>query len=162
MTDRSLLAKDFKAGQLPAGPKGDRGPSGLRPNQTLEISGLSATSGTPTSFGCVDLDTTSTLIDLPLPAGAVITGARARYIDSADQDLQFVLEVVNFDGTATHQILASGGSSNSPSEGNTTITSDPGTVFPAVSDRTYYYLGANPVTNHSGELSFCGAAVASC
>ena len=82
VTDRSLLAKDFKAGQLPAGPKGekgDQGPSGLRPNQTLEISGLSATNGTPTSLGCVDLATTSTLVDLPLPAGAVITAVRARY-----------------------------------------------------------------------------------
>ena len=28
MTDRSLLAKDFKAGQLPAGAKGDKGDTG--------------------------------------------------------------------------------------------------------------------------------------
>ncbi len=32
-------------------------------------------------------------------------------------------------------------------------------MFPPVSDRLYYHLYANPVTNFTGDLWFCGVAV---
>jgi len=160
-----LLAEDFAPGQLPRGPKGERGeqgPPGLAANQTLVLSAYGARGGGLANAGCIDLDQpslVSAVLDLPLPAGAVITQVRARYLDTANQDIQFGLELVSFDGSVDQQILASGGSSNSPSEGISVLMSDPGTVFPAVSDRTYYYLWANPITNHTGQLLFCGAAV---
>ena len=99
-------------------------------------------------------------MDLPLPAGARITEVRARYRDtSPDRDIQFGLEYTDFDGTAQSVAVGSGSSTNSPAEGLATIHTDPGFVFPPVSDRLYYHLYANPVTNFTGDLWFCGVAV---
>ena len=155
-----LLAEDFAPGQLP---RGEQGPPGIPPNQTLELSGLTATGDQNlTSQACVDLDHPSlgsVLIDLPLPAGAHITEVRARYRDTSTRDIQFGLEYTNFDGTSDHQVVAVGGSSNSPAEGFSTVQPDPGAVLPPVSDTVYYYLYANPGTTGTGELWFCGVSV---
>jgi hypothetical protein len=170
--DRSLLTKDFKSGQLPAGPvgpqgpKGDTGPSGLPPKQTLEISAWSAQlSGTAarTGAGCVDFQNAGgqALLDLPLPAGAQITAIRARYIDTtAANSIQIGVHNNNFDGSASQQILLAGGSSDTPSEGLTTLTVDPGVTLPRVSDTSYYTLFAQPSLSDPGpRLAFCGVAV---
>lgn len=175
--NRSLLRKDFKSGQLPAGPigpqgpkgdkgdKGDTGPSGLPPKQTLEVgarsallAGTAAVSGT----GCVDLQSGGqAFLDLPLPAGAQITAIRARYIDTtAANILQIGVQHVDFDGSASQQILLSGGSSDTPSEGVTTLTADPGVTLPRVSDTSYYTLFAQrALSDPGGRIAFCGVAV---
>ena len=169
--DRSLLRKDFKAGQLPAGPigpqgpKGDTGPSGLPPKQTLEVGALSALlSGTAavSGTGCVDLQGGGqAFLDLPLPAGAQITAIRARYIDTtAANGLQIGVHHVDFDGSASQQILLGGGSSDTPSEGVTTLTADPGVTLPPVSDTSFYDLFAQrALSDPGGRLAFCGVAV---
>ena len=159
-----LLAEDFAPGQLPRGEQGPQGPSGIPPKQTLELSAIWATGDHQlTGTGCVVLDQPSlgsVHIDLPLPAGARITEVRARYRDtSPDRDIQFGLERVDFDGTAANTIVGTAGSSNSPSEGVVAVTVDPGASLPPVSDRVYYYLYANPITNFTGDLWFCGVAV---
>ena len=162
VTNGGLLAEDFKAGQIPRGEQGPQGPPGIPPKQTLEMSGLSAAMGHPvTSSGCVILTQPtagSVLIDLPLPAGAHITEVRARYRDTSPGSIQFGLEYVDFDGSMDHIVAGSGGSSNSPEEGLSTIQTDPGFVFPPVSDRLYYYLFANP-DSATDDLWFCGVAV---
>jgi hypothetical protein len=170
--DRSLLRKDFKSGQLPAGPqgpkgdKGDTGPSGLPPKQTLEISALSADlsgAAVRTGAGCVDFPNAGgqVSLDLPLPAGAQITAIRARYIDTtAANILQIGVHHVDFDGSASQQILLGGGSSDTPSEGLTTLTADPGVTLPRVSDTSYYDLYAKPAfSDPAPRLAFCGVAV---
>ena len=170
--DRSLLRKDFKAGQLPVGavgpqgPKGDTGPSGLPPKQTLEVGAWSAllsdTGAALSGTNCVDLQAGGqAYLDLPLPAGAQITAIRARYIDTtAANILQIGVHHVDFDGSASQQILLSGGSSDAPSEGVTTLTSDPGVTLPPVSDTSYYDLFAQrALSDPGGRLAFCGVAV---
>jgi hypothetical protein len=129
---------------------------------TLEMSAYSASGGTPADAGCVDLDTTSSLIDIPLPAGAVITQVRARYIDAtANHLLQFGLERTDLTASGfEHTIVGIGGlTPTSPSFGIVPIQTDPGFVFTPVSDTTTYYLYANPVTNHVERRAFCGLAV---
>jgi hypothetical protein len=165
VTNGGLLAEDFAPGQLPRGEQGERGPSGIPSQQTLELSGVSANGDhTLTSTGCAILDDpalSSVRIDLPLPAGAQITAVRARYVDtSSDRDIAFGLTHIAFDGTEnnTAAIVAGGHSSNS-GDGFAELQTDPGVVLPAVSDRSYYNLFANPVTNYTGNLWFCGVAV---
>lgn len=142
--DRSLLRKDFES-QLPAGrigpqgPKGDTGPSGLPPKQTLEVGAWSALLSAPAALSgtaCVDLQAGGQAsLDLPLPAGAQITAIRARYIDTtAANSLQIGVHHDDFDGSAYQQILLAGASSEIPSEGVTTLTADPGVTLPRVSD----------------------------
>jgi hypothetical protein len=101
------------------------------------------------------------LLDLPLPAGAQITAIRARYIDTtAANSIQIGVHNNNFDGSASQQILLAGGSSDTPSEGLTTLTVDPGVTLPRVSDTSYYTLFAQPSLSDPGpRLAFCGVAV---
>jgi hypothetical protein len=166
---RKQLAKAGKSGPVgPQGPRGDigavgpvgpQGPTGIPPSQTLEFSAAQARGGTLANGGCVDLDSAVAYVDLPLPAGAVVTQVRARYIDtSTGQDLQFGLRHSTLAGTLGAP-MALGASSDAGSPGVAVLTSDPGTVFPPVSDTSWYYLYAVSVTNHTGELAFCGAAV---
>lgn len=169
--DRSLLRKDFKSGQLPTGPigpqgpKGDTGPSGLPPKQTLEIGAWSALLAAPAALsgtGCVDLQAGGQAsLDLPLPAGAQITAIRARYIDTtAANSLQIGVHHDDFDGSASQQILLAGSSSDTPSEGLTTLTADPGVTLPRVSDTSYYdHFAQRSLSDPGGRLAFCGVAV---
>lgn len=163
---RKQLAKAGATGPVgPQGPKGDvgpagpTGPTGIPPSQTLELSAVQARGGTLNNGGCVDLDSAVAYLDLSLPAGAVVTQVRARYIDTTSgQDLQFNVRHSTLGG-ALGVPLASGGSSDAGSPGVAVLTSDPGTVFPPVSDTSWYYMYATSPTNHTGELAFCGAAV---
>jgi hypothetical protein len=66
VTDGSLLSKDFKAGQLPTGPKGDRGLPGSDAFGALSYR-EATTSGNPNSYG-----------NVACPAGQVPTGGGAR------------------------------------------------------------------------------------
>jgi hypothetical protein len=129
---------------------------------TLELSGFSALGGTPSADGCVDLPDVSALVDIPLPAGAVITQVRVRYVDeTANRLLQFGLEQVDLTPSGlVHTIIGSGDVAvPAPSVAITTVKVDPGTVFAPVSDTNYYYLFANPVTNHVERRAYCGLAV---
>jgi hypothetical protein len=166
---RKQLAKHGRAGAVgpqgpvgatgPMGPQGAQGPSGVPPNQTIEFSAAAARGGTIATGGCVDLDSAVAYLDLPLPAGAVITQIRARYVDnSPGQDLQFSVRHSTLGGTLADPV-AIGASSDAGSPGVAVLTSDPGTVFPAVSDQSWYYMYGQSATTHTGELAFCGAAV---
>jgi hypothetical protein len=122
------------------------------------LSGTAAVSGA----GCVDLQGGGqAFLDLPLPAGAQITAIRARYIDTtAANILQIGVHHVDFDGSASQPILLSGGSSDTPSEGVTTLTADPGVTLPPVSDTSNYDLFAQrALSDPGGRLAFCGVAV---
>jgi hypothetical protein len=84
--DRSLLARDFAAGQLPRGPQGERGPQGVQ--------GPQGEPGPAGTFGSVTVqqevassalaDGTSVSYDVTCPAGqqAVGGGARGDLTDS--------------------------------------------------------------------------------
>jgi hypothetical protein len=56
--DGSLLAKDFKSGQLPAGPKGDRGPQGVP-----GVPGEPGQAGTARAYALVDENGASNGVD---------------------------------------------------------------------------------------------------
>jgi hypothetical protein len=137
--------------------------SGSAPQaHTLELSGLASLGGAPASDGCVDLPDVSALVDIPLPAGAVITQVRVRYVDTTgNRLLQFGLERVDMTASGfSHTIIGAGGvTAPAPPTGITTIHTDPGTVLAPVSDSTYYYLYANPVTTFQERRAYCGLAV---
>ena len=141
------------------GAQGQAGATGIPPTQTMEFSADSANAGTSDGLGCVELTSSSTTLDLPLPAGAQITQVRARYFDtSPDKTMQFGLEVVT--PAPAHTIVAGGGSTDSSTITVTPLTSGPADVLPPVSDTTNYYIFANPGGSPAtGKLAFCGAAV---
>jgi hypothetical protein len=170
-TVRSLRGQRGPAGQQgpagPQGPQGPQGPGGLPPSQTLQVGAYSAhlpANMTPSDSGCIahasDNNLLNAQLDLPLPSGAAPTAIRARYVDTSNGAVTFSLHHVVFDGSRTDDIVASGGSSDAPSEGLKALTLHNSGGLPPVSDTSYYYvIVSKSVTTHTGSLAFCGVAV---
>ena len=76
--DGSLLAADFKAGQIPAGPKGDPGPPGASGRQVVTIQSAQDSSSVKELLvscpqGKVALGGGASIAGLPAPKGIAIT-----------------------------------------------------------------------------------------
>ena len=90
--DQSLLARDFKIGQLPAGPQGDRGPQGpTGPQGSIGPQGLQGEPGVPGISGYEIVTSQSPFSSDPgrdatadCPTGKVVIGGGGRVFGSVD------------------------------------------------------------------------------
>ena len=174
----SLLAADFKAGQLPAGAtgpagamgpqglQGPPGPTGIPPEQTLALGAYASSlpdSAAPLTGGCINLNGGATdfvRLDLPLPNGAEITAVRVRYQDtSPSAALAASVHFVTFTaGSISDDVLAPAVSSAPPPVVgllNLDLGGDPAPV----SATRIYYVNVNAALHADGFTRFCGASV---
>ncbi len=169
--DRSLLRKDFKSGQLPcgacrpAGPEGRHGP--VRASAQTDARGRRSVGAVVGHCG----GERRRLRGPPgwwagpsrpaAPSGGAGHGdPRALYRHDGREQPPDWGSPRRLRRQRLQQLLLAGGSSDTPSEGVTTLTTDPGVTLPPVSDTSYYNLYAQrALSDPGGRLAFCGVAV---
>jgi hypothetical protein len=149
------------------GPPGPPGPPGVPPQQTLELVAYGAVGqASPAGLGCMTLDESTVgataRLSLPLPAGAVITAARARYRDipgSASISIE-LHQVTGFVGgvSASDSVVSAVFTSSGTTNGDVAVLNLNANLAP-VSDSTMYYLRAFITAVPLAGLELCGASV---